>query len=59
MIKFRTKINGRDTPEVVPLNGWVDLDTLVAAQRRGTARVLGLQGVWAEPDIDPVRTSTQ
>ena len=29
----------------------MDLDTLVAAQRRETARVLGLQGVPAEPDV--------
>ena len=52
-IKFRTKINGRDTPAVVPLTGWMDLATLVAAHRRETARVLGLQGAPAESDIDP------
>ena len=52
-------ISYRVTSDVVLLNGWVDLDTLVAAQRRETARVLGLLGAPAESGIDTVRSSTQ
>ena len=37
----------------VLLTGWMYLDALVEAQRRDIARVLGLQGSPAEPDIDP------
>ena len=62
MTKFRMnniKISDRVTSEVVLLNGWMDLDTPVVAQRRETARVLGLQGAPAESGIDTVRSSTQ
>ena len=54
-----TKISGRVTSEVVSLNVWIALDTLVATQRRETARVLALQGAPAESHIDPVRSSNQ
>ena len=54
-----TKISGRDTSRVVLLNDLMDLDTLVAAHRRETARVLGSQGAPAESDTDPVRSSIQ
>ena len=54
-----TKISGRGTSEVVLWNVWMDLDTLVAVQRRETARVLDLQGAPSESDIDPVRSSVQ
>ena len=37
----------------------MDLDTLFAALLREIARVLGPQGVPAEPDIDPERASAQ
>ena len=37
----------------------MDLDTLFAALLREIARVLGPQGVPAEPDIDTVIASTQ
>ena len=37
----------------------MNLDILVTTQRRETARVLGLQGAPAEPDVDPVRSSVQ
>ena len=47
------------TSGAVLLTGWVDLDTTFAVQLRETARVLGSQGAPAEPDIDPVRASTQ
>ena len=59
MTKFRMnniKISDRVTSEVVLLNGWMDLDTPVVAQRRETARVLGLQGAPAESGMDPVRS---
>ena len=35
-----TAISYRVTSDVVLLNGWMDLDTMVATQRRETARVL-------------------
>ena len=47
------------TSVVVLLTDWMDLDTMFAVQLRETTRVLGSQGVPTEPDIDPVRTSTQ
>ena len=43
------KISVPVTSETVLRNDWMDLDTLVAAQRHETARVLGLRGVPAEP----------
>ena len=62
LINFRVntiKLSVPVTSGTVLLNDWMDLDTLVAAQRRETARVLALRGVPAEPDIDPARASTQ
>ena len=47
------------TSKTILLTDWVDLDSLFVAQPREIARVLGSQGVPAEPDIDTVRTSTQ
>ena len=47
------------TSGVVLLTDWMDLDTMFAVQLRETTRVLGSQGVPTEPDIDPVRASTQ
>ena len=41
------------TSGTVLLTGWMYLDALVVAQHRDIARVLGLQGSPAEPDIDP------
>ena len=47
------------TSGVVLLTNWMDLDTTFAVQLRETTRVLSSQGVSTEPDIDPVRASTQ
>ena len=64
-MKFRMnniKTNVRGTSEAVLLTDWMDLDTLFVVQPREITRVLGSQGVAAEqpePDIDPVRASTQ
>ena len=41
------------------LTDWMDLDTLVAAQLREIARVLGPQGAPAEPDIGSLQASFQ
>ena len=53
------KIDVCVTSGVVLLTDWMDLDIMFAVQLRETARVLGSQGVLNEPDIDPVRASTQ
>ena len=53
------KTDVRGTSRAVLLADWVDLNTLFVAQAREIARVLGSQGVPAEPDIDPVQASTQ
>ena len=47
------KINVRVTSGAALVTDWMDLDTLVAAQLREIARVLGSQGYPAEPDIGP------
>ena len=47
------------TSKTILLTDWVDLDSLFVVQPREIARVLGPQGVPAEPDIDTVIASTQ
>ena len=46
------KTSVRVTSGVVLRTDWVDLNALVASQLRETARVLGSQGVPADPSID-------
>ena len=61
-MKFRMssiKTNVCVTSKTILLTDWVDLDSLFVVQPREIARVLGPQGVPAEPDIDPQRASTQ
>ena len=61
-MEFRTsniKIFVGVTSGVVLLTYWMDLDTMFVVQLREIARVLGLQGAPAEPDINPVRSSIQ
>ena len=47
------------TSKTILLADWVDLDSLLVVPPREIARVLGPQGVPAEPDIAPERASTQ
>ena len=54
-----TKNDVRVTSRAVLLAGWMDLNTVFAAQLRDIARVLGSQGAPTESDIDSVRASTQ
>ena len=48
-----TKVSDRGTSEVVLLNVWMDLDTLVAVQQRETARVLGLLVMSISKSVSP------
>ena len=45
------------TSGAVLLTDWMYLDAMVEAQHRDIARVLGLQGSPAEPDIDLERAN--